>query len=1498
MKLKTIAAGGMWQLCFLAIMLISATSFSQITNPNANIPSRSGEGYQKVNDLFSLLKKSSDNYIITGQHTSKLSGVKHVYLQQAINGIGIVGTESSVHYDASGKALNSNNKFLEDIQNKIRSASASLTQEQAIEAVSNQMGYTHSNIQLLKNVKGKTQKQIYGPSGISSIDIPVELSYLTINNGVYIVWELSVMEKDSSDWWNFYVDAQTGTILNKINFTISCFEGDHDHSAHEVEEKPLFYTVENEPMTMVGSYNVFPLPLESPNFGTRSLVANPDNAIASPYGWHDTNGSPGAEFTRTQGNNCSAYDDDDNTNGPTNTSDYAEGGASLIFDFPLNLVYSGADQSEDAAITNLFYYTNIVHDVTYQYGFDEASGNFQENNYGNGGNGSDSVNAEGQDGSGTCNANFGTPNDGSNPRMQMYVCNTRDGDLDNGVIAHEYGHGISNRLTGGPMASNCLQNSEQMGEGWSDFYALLLSMETGDAGTDSRGIGTWLFGQGPNGPGIRNYPYSTNFAVNPHTYDDIKTTGTSPHALGEVWATMLWEMTWELVNAHGFSTDFYTVTGNSAVDAGNIQALALVTEGLKLQPCSPGFVDGRDAILLADQNIYGGVNQCIIWEAFARRGLGYSADQGSSASRTDGTEAFDLPPGTASFTPTISTLCITEGIQTGLGGGAPIGGVYSGSGVTDDGNGTTFTFDPSIPGAGDTTVTYTVVDACSGALVNLDETIFVNDGIPDILCQDVTLTLNAGGSITVDPFFNQATIIGGNNGSNSAGFSVLLTTVVEDVDITFDWAYSTTDGPEWDSFGYVIGTNYIPLSDASAANQSGTAMLSLNAGEDFGFAVYTVDNTFGAATGVVTNFAPGFIGQFEESNFTDVQQNSDGSAVIDQVNFLGVLSSCSTTSLGGPLTFTCLNVGDNVIQYQITDDLSGFSSYCSPTITIIPNAAQLTTFTGGAWNNGVPTATSVAVFNDDYSTAIDGDVEACSCLVETANTVTVTAGNYLNIQGNINVDGSLIVEHQGSVVQVEDDASVNNLGTINVNLTTPDLASRDFMVLGSPMSGESREDVWNSAFLVLLHDTNNFVPNPDVEAVLGGAENFADDNYDNWIEYSNGPINVGEGYIVRPQAGYGEPGGIFNYTYDTGTLNNGIVEFPVIYNVVGTPAENRNASPNIVSNPYASAIFADDFINDNSMVDAVYFWEHLTPPSPSIPGAGSMNFDMQDISMYNLTGGTAAGNDPGTTTEPNGFISTGQGFGVKASGSGTIVFNNAMRRTTGNNTLRQSNRDRVWLKVSQLEYELQNTTLLAFSEETTAGYDNAFDGNRLATVLSIYSHYEDGSGQLGIQSREALSEDKQVPIGFSTLVEGAQEYKISLEQVEGELIDDYNVYLIDNVSGNVTNLREDSYSFISDQGVFHERFTLVFNTEQLGMGEVALNGIMMYPNPTSKSLNIFSPNAMITTVQVYDLQGRLVNSIENQDNSVQMDMSTLSSSVYFVQIHTELGTITKRMVKE
>ncbi len=635
-------------------------------------------------------------------------------------------------------------------------------------------------------------------------------------------------------------------------------------------------------------------------------------------------------------------------------------------------------------------------------------------------------------------------------------------------------------------------------------------------------------------------------------------------------------------------------------------------------------------------------------------------------------------------------------------------------------------------------------------------------------------------------------------------------------------------------------------------------------------------------------------------NITATLDRLTGSVTIDATDVdngstddFGIVSR----TLSGQTTFTCDDVGNNFnVTLTVKDDYGNESS-CVAVVTV---AAETTAFTGATWTNGTPSIGSNAKISSDYSTGSDGgSIDACTCEVDNTRTLTIDAGDYLNITKDITVNGTLVVEHQGSVVQTDASATTINNGTINVNQTTPTLASRDFMVLGSPMSGETRESVWSSAFLVIGATTANFVPHPDVAIQFPGAENFADDNGDFWNPHS-GALAPGAGYIVRPQTGYGQPGGIFNYTYDGGTLNNGNVDFTVVQNTPGpAPADNKNASPNVLSNPYPSAISADDLINANAMIEEVYFWEHLTPPSTTLPGANNMNFSMEDISMYNLSGGTAAASDPGTSTEPNGIISTGQGFGIKASAAGTATFTNAMRRTTGNTTLRfQDDKERIWLQVNNLEHGMQKQALIAFNSVASEGMDSGYDSRRLATVVSLYTHLGDGTEQLGIQTREAFDNSITIPVGFSTLIDAETEYKVSIGNIEGAQLSQSDVYLVDNLTGTIHDLRGDSYSFTSEMGTFNNRFTLQFTSGVLSTNDSLESSIIVYPNPANDLLSVLSTNSFINSVEVFDIRGRrMKQNIEKEKNTCSLDISRLETAVYFVKINTDAGSITKKIIK-
>ena len=741
---------------------------------------------QRVKQQFGLtaadLREAAASSTVYSEHNR----VTHVYLQQFHRGIEVWGAIANFNVMPSGEVLSATSRFFPNLEPAARGQTARQSGLEAVKAAARHLNMPAPRaLAVLARKGGANDRQTVSRGGIAARDIDAKLVWLPQKDGgLRLAWAVEIEAATGSEWWTAFVDAQTGASLGRENRVIE----DSAHSTglalgRQKTPKAVASAIVTFPSTDGATYRVFPMPLESPTDGDRVLVNNAAFPTASPFGWHDTNGVAGPEFTITRGNNVHAYADRDANNSPDAGSS-PDGGPSLIFDFPLALDQVPA-ASQPAFVTNLFYWNNIVHDVTYVYGFNEVSGNFQVNNYGKGGAGNDDVRAEAQDGSGKNNANFGTSADGARPRMQMFewrtaqpnpvtvlapspiagvyqapqagfgealatatgplsgpvvyindgtgvsvndgceafsvpagsipmmdrgncnftvkvknaqnagakiaivVNNTdaaptamggsdnsitipsvmisladgalfkanlplsvsvadgsggapdRDSDLDAGIIAHEYGHGISNRLTGGPATASCLGNAEQMGEGWSDWFGMTLTTHPTDTRLTARGVGTYVSFETANGTGIRPTPYSTDMAVNPSTYRSVADTVniSSPHGIGYVWNTMLWEMYWNLVDRYGYNANLYQ--GWQA--GGNNLAFQLVMDGMKFQPCSPGFVDGRNAILAADVALTNGANQCEIWRGFAKRGLGFSASQGSSNDRSDGVEAFDLP---------------------------------------------------------------------------------------------------------------------------------------------------------------------------------------------------------------------------------------------------------------------------------------------------------------------------------------------------------------------------------------------------------------------------------------------------------------------------------------------------------------------------------------------------------------------------------------------------------------------------------------------------------------------------------------------------------------------------------------------------------------------------------------------------------------------------------------------------------------------------------------
>ena len=208
-----------------------------------------------------------------------------------------------------------------------------------------------------------------GSGTISLENIPVKLVFQKMeDNSLRLAWDLSIYLLDASHYYSVRIDAVNGDLLDTIDWVVNCAveKGMFSNHTHIKDNNRLFSQTKNMALSGGAQYRVFAMPIESPNHGVDTLEADPSGeGEGSPFGWHDTDGVPGAEHTITRGNNVWSKDDINANNGTDGIS--ADGGAELIFDFPYIFDAPPVEMIE-AATVNLFYWNNLMHDIYYQYG--------------------------------------------------------------------------------------------------------------------------------------------------------------------------------------------------------------------------------------------------------------------------------------------------------------------------------------------------------------------------------------------------------------------------------------------------------------------------------------------------------------------------------------------------------------------------------------------------------------------------------------------------------------------------------------------------------------------------------------------------------------------------------------------------------------------------------------------------------------------------------------------------------------------------------------------------------------------------------------------------------------------------------------------------------------------------------------------------------------------------------------------------------------------------
>ena len=533
-----------------------------------------------------------------------------------------------------------------------------------------------------------------------------------------------------------------------------------------------------------------------------------------------------------------------------------------------------------------------------------------------------------------------------------------------------------------------------------------------------------------------------------------------------------------------------------------------------------------------------------------------------------------------------------------------------------------------------------------------------------------------------------------------------------------------------------------------------------------------------------------------------------------------------------------------------------------------------TTWDGNLWDNGVPNSTTKAVFAGNFTST--GDLQACSIEVNPNVVVDVLSGHTFTITNEVVVDqipstpGVLIFEDSASLIQIN---NVVNSTPIFYKRNSMPVRKFDYTYWSSPVSNQ-----------VL----NTFSPNTQSDKIY-----IWDANLNNWSNVAiNSIMNTAVGYIIRtPEVAPFNVStfNIFNGQF-YGVPNNGVITTPI--------AVTSSNDLNLIGNPYPSAIDADTFLNYNKvsnggvLAGTMYFWTHNTPITNN-------NYTSNDYASYNLTGGvgTSAPSNPCAgcnSTMPNGKVGAGQSFFIQGLASGVATFNNTMRFGSNSQFFKNTNftsnssvsKSRIWLDIySDLGYFKE--LLVGYLSGATNDYDNDYDGTIVDVGNPILFYTVLNDKKLSIQGRFPFSLNDTIPIGFRSLNEGT--YSIRLSSFDG-LFNENEVYLEDRMLHICHNLKNGDYTFTTSAGTFDNRFILRYTDTTLSNNSFNNSNALVMVYGNNNGINVASNADPISSIIVYDLQGRIIENFKNI-NATSFVFKSINNQVLIIKTTTSEGVI-------
>lgn len=559
------------------------------------------------------------------------AGASIVHLHQQYRGIPIFQMSRTVRFSENGKFedIVGDNVIIKEEINIIPQMDVNSAMNMAIEYMNSHHQVQDDEVDGWGQPLHHTELSTSGYVPKILVTFPTVARYTVLDKGEfgdYIPANLVIFHQnpESRLGWRFIVTlkdmiAQYEIIVATDNIQPGEILYFKEISHHVKAQGNVFQTNGGEGRAMIP----FPRPLT--DYPVKPVVELPSDF---PKDWVNETG--------TIGNNTEAVSCDSNSSTPQICSPATNLNGNVVNGI---LTFNPSDPTgDDQKVLNIFYFCNYMHDFFYMLGFDEKAGNFQKVNFTGLGIAGDSVRARAYSGPVFGTANMSTSVDGQSPTMRMgLVASTnRHTAFDADVVFHEFTHGVTNRLAGGPLDFGSLEQPQSagMGEGWSDYFAL--TIQNYSRNEEKVVTGSWISGN-PNG--IRLFKYDDNF---PDNFGDIGTgrytESNPPHNIGEIWCAILMGMTRRFVERFG-------------KDKGYNLSWRIVIDGLKRSRSNPSLLDARSDILKALEDLKNAGNLSVedfstahlsAWKTFSKFGMGPNA-RSNGASLLGIIADFELP---------------------------------------------------------------------------------------------------------------------------------------------------------------------------------------------------------------------------------------------------------------------------------------------------------------------------------------------------------------------------------------------------------------------------------------------------------------------------------------------------------------------------------------------------------------------------------------------------------------------------------------------------------------------------------------------------------------------------------------------------------------------------------------------------------------------------------------------------------------------------------------